>query len=401
METYGWSVRFALTLEELVQALKDALKGYQTAYEKKVIHRDISVDNILITGLTTVGKRGVIIDFDYAKVLGDPTLHDDPMSGTRPFMSGELLRGIRYCTSVIRVINGKEEMVNDPSVPVHDFNHDLESILWILLWICLCKSGGGIRRSALIDKTNQALVTLHQRLFETTDIRQLGENKRQFMLYEREFMECLALVDEFYRPLKPLLLKLWRILNKGYETHDFPFMETFSRFIAAFDEMEQELSNRDLDAELTEEQRANVEKERRRRDKDKADWQHSPRPVIKTTRQPMQPVIQENQDGVRDDGPFTDETRDLSPTPGADAVNLDDLELGRRPARGRGRGKGALSTTRATGIVTRSMSRSSPAAASSSRAESPPSSISSQSTVKQVSGGRTPGDQATRDGHDD
>ena len=42
----------------------------------------MSVENILINRWTngTKGTRGFIIDFDYAKVLEDPTLAQDPVS---------------------------------------------------------------------------------------------------------------------------------------------------------------------------------------------------------------------------------------------------------------------------------------------------------------------------------
>ena len=45
-----------------------------------MLHKDLSEGNVLITGSTEVGKRAVIIDFDYAKMLEDPSLMDDPIS---------------------------------------------------------------------------------------------------------------------------------------------------------------------------------------------------------------------------------------------------------------------------------------------------------------------------------
>ena len=54
--------------------------GHWAAFTRGVLHRDLSEGNVLITGSTEVGKRAVIIDFDYAKMLEDPTLADDPIS---------------------------------------------------------------------------------------------------------------------------------------------------------------------------------------------------------------------------------------------------------------------------------------------------------------------------------
>lgn len=56
------------------------LPGHWTAFNNGVLHRDLSEGNVLITGSTEVGKRAVMIDFDYAKMLDDPTLADDPIS---------------------------------------------------------------------------------------------------------------------------------------------------------------------------------------------------------------------------------------------------------------------------------------------------------------------------------
>ena len=57
--------------------------GHRAAFERGVLHRDLSEGNVLITGSKEVGKRAVIIDFDYAKMLEDLTLADDPISVRR------------------------------------------------------------------------------------------------------------------------------------------------------------------------------------------------------------------------------------------------------------------------------------------------------------------------------
>ena len=59
--------------------MADYLQGYRTAYEKGVIHRDMSVGNILINGLPqdTQGNRGFIIDLDHAKLM-EVILPDGP-----------------------------------------------------------------------------------------------------------------------------------------------------------------------------------------------------------------------------------------------------------------------------------------------------------------------------------
>ena len=226
--------------------------------------------------------------------------------------------------------------------PRHDFNHDLESILWILLWICLCKCGGGIRRPAMRDEKHpqhEELVKIMELLFQAENIVHLGEIKLAAILSERLFKRYLKYIDDFYRPLEPLLLKLYRILRAGYEAHHFDFDATMDAFRAAFDEAEQELiRNPPI---LTPEQDANVRAEEVRRVKDEDDWEHTPRPSVKRSArrplpalQPLHPAIPEdpaesNAEDMRvsDDTQSSEDSREGSPTPGANTVDRKSLML--------------------------------------------------------------------------
>ncbi|KAH9937956.1 hypothetical protein B0H21DRAFT_894112 [Amylocystis lapponica] len=71
METYGWPIKFFKDIPELLRVIRDALQGHQDLYYKAgVLHRDISIGNILICPEDDVGKKthGRIIDLDYAKL---------------------------------------------------------------------------------------------------------------------------------------------------------------------------------------------------------------------------------------------------------------------------------------------------------------------------------------------
>ncbi|KAH9945527.1 hypothetical protein B0H21DRAFT_809283 [Amylocystis lapponica] len=71
METYGWPIKFFKDIPELLRVIRDALRGHQDLYYKAgVLHRDISIGNILICPEDDVGKKthGRIIDLDYAKL---------------------------------------------------------------------------------------------------------------------------------------------------------------------------------------------------------------------------------------------------------------------------------------------------------------------------------------------
>ena len=58
--------------------------GHRAAYGVGVLYRDLSEGNVLITSSKEVGLRVMIIEFDYAKLLEDPTLANEPMSVRQP-----------------------------------------------------------------------------------------------------------------------------------------------------------------------------------------------------------------------------------------------------------------------------------------------------------------------------
>lgn len=246
-------------------------------------------------------------------------------------MSGELLCDKPY-------IGGK---VARP----HSFYHDLESILWILLWICICKCGAGIRRPPLVDRRHEDhenIADIVETLFEVDRIKQLGKNKKMIILYLHEFELCLPAIDEFYAPLKPLLRRLWEILNTGYLADHFDFESTMDEFITAFKDSEKELNaNPPI---LTPDQKANVRAEEDRRANDESDWEHTPCPVVKPTSaipvlEPLQalrlhPTIPEESAGLSvdvDQDSSSPESRSNSPTPFANDVDSSNLVLGIRP----------------------------------------------------------------------
>ncbi|EJD02666.1 uncharacterized protein FOMMEDRAFT_167854 [Fomitiporia mediterranea MF3/22] len=116
-------------LKELLLAIKDVVKCVEDLLEKKVLHRDISLRNIILAKTDpkdpTSRMRAYLIDFDYALDLENPTqtLAEGARTGTLPFMALEML---------------EEESSN--GVP-HAYYHDLESIFYVLCWICTSQEG--------------------------------------------------------------------------------------------------------------------------------------------------------------------------------------------------------------------------------------------------------------------
>ncbi|KAI3605497.1 other 1 protein kinase [Moniliophthora roreri] len=103
------------TTHELVNAIKDAMKAHQVAYdEAKILHCDISSGNILIS---EDGKSGFLIDWDFSKPVVDcETPREHGITGTWEFMSAELLLGNATC---------------------HKRTDDLESFFHVLCWVLL------------------------------------------------------------------------------------------------------------------------------------------------------------------------------------------------------------------------------------------------------------------------
>jgi serine/threonine protein kinase len=96
------------SVRELLEALRDAIRGHRSLLEDgKILHRDISENNIIITELPAEeAPKGRLIDLDLAKELDSMPGGARHRTGTMQFMA-------------IEVLEGKG----------HTYRHDLESFL--------------------------------------------------------------------------------------------------------------------------------------------------------------------------------------------------------------------------------------------------------------------------------
>ncbi|KAK2599067.1 hypothetical protein QQS21_005473 [Conoideocrella luteorostrata] len=99
------------TREELLQALRDAIKGHRSLLQNaRILHRDVSEDNIVIVDDASENSpKGILIDLDSALDL-EAGPNRRQITGTRAFMSIGILRERR-----------------------HTYRHDLESFLYVFL----------------------------------------------------------------------------------------------------------------------------------------------------------------------------------------------------------------------------------------------------------------------------
>jgi Fungal protein kinase len=104
------------SVRELLEALRDAIAGHRSLLENgKIIHWDISENNIIITDHTTGGdSKGILIDLDLAKELDSIPSGASHRTGTMQFMAIEVLQG-----------------------KGHTYRHDLESFFYVFIWMCI------------------------------------------------------------------------------------------------------------------------------------------------------------------------------------------------------------------------------------------------------------------------
>ncbi|KAG5987348.1 hypothetical protein E4U52_007678 [Claviceps spartinae] len=107
---------------ELLECLRDAIEAHRSlCMDGKILHRDISINNIIITDPAKAnGKKGVLIDLDLAKNMDEGLSGARHRTGTTEFMAVGVLRG--------------EE---------HTYRHDLESFLYVLIWLCFVYGAKG------------------------------------------------------------------------------------------------------------------------------------------------------------------------------------------------------------------------------------------------------------------
>ncbi len=106
---------FSTPLEMLI-ATRDAVKAHKSLLQQGgLLHQDISPYNIvMVSALRPDDPRGMLIDLDMAMDVAVGPRHEGEVYGTKPFMA-------------IGVLQRK----------VHTYRHDLESFLYVLLWLAV------------------------------------------------------------------------------------------------------------------------------------------------------------------------------------------------------------------------------------------------------------------------
>ncbi|KAI9147408.1 serine/threonine-protein kinase Sgk2 [Paramyrothecium foliicola] len=204
------------TIKELLEAERDAIKAHRSLYvEGKILHRDISSNNIIITNPKTAnGFKGMLIDLDLAKIRDSGPSGARHQTGTMQFMAVEVLR--------------KTD---------HTYRHDLESFFYVLLWMCARQAwNNGLAGEQKPPKDSLL------RKWEIGSFKDIADAKEGHMTVnslERIMGEFPLAMDV----VKPLCLKIRKILfpldkdeRMSFGTPDGDPGQLYSPIIAALDE---------------------------------------------------------------------------------------------------------------------------------------------------------------------
>lgn len=174
----GRPLREFTSVHEFLEACRDFVKAHRSLYcDGKILHRDISENNIIITDAEwKEDPTGMIIDLDLGKELDGGPSGARHRTGTMEFMAIEILEG-----------------------KPHTYRHDLESFFYVFVWII----------SQARDKA--LLKTSRLRRWYAGSYDQTAEIKRGHM-DKKAFQGILAEFPQAFHGLKGLAEELRRLL---------------------------------------------------------------------------------------------------------------------------------------------------------------------------------------------
>ncbi|KAE9384735.1 hypothetical protein BT96DRAFT_841797 [Gymnopus androsaceus JB14] len=186
LDTVGHSLTHFSSTWELVTAIYDAMIAHQDAFKlASLLHRDISVGNIIITN----DGRGMLIDWELSKQLGQKEPRSYERTGTWQFQSIRLLQA-------------------NPQNPVeHSVGDDIESFLWVLSWV--------VGRNAHSTMTEAHRVSFLQKFDERVDA---GDAKKIVLRSGSATIEDMKITTS---QISDLLIQLWRHFGGRYGSELF------------------------------------------------------------------------------------------------------------------------------------------------------------------------------------
>jgi hypothetical protein len=237
-ETYGNRVHYCLvtspagrplheyqSVRELVDALRDAIRGHRSLVKDgKILHRDVSENNIIITELPAEGApKGRLIDLDLAKELDSMPSGARHRTGTMQFMA-------------IEVLEGKG----------HTYRHDLESFFYVFIWMCIRYGYEGTGRQKLNKlmrpKTNILRGWYTGTYAEIANVKQGHMGKNRFENVIAEFAPKFEILKPLARELRSALFPIrdGDIFTGTFHDHDIMYDRMIDAFSRATDRLGKE-----------------------------------------------------------------------------------------------------------------------------------------------------------------
>ncbi|KAG6081413.1 hypothetical protein E4U16_007512 [Claviceps sp. LM84 group G4] len=200
VQDYGKAIYKASSRKALLACLEGCIKGHKSLYDKGILHRDISINNLMINeDPDNPSRKSFLIDLDFAintEREKKPSVAQGK-AGTRAFMAIGLLEGAE-----------------------HTFMHDLESFFWVLFWLCIQYEGPGkaiepTPYPSLNDLSDMTLACLKSGVISNCKFSE--PEKLEFTPY--------------YQPLIPHVCKLRKLVFPGGRARDKPFPQLYSKMI--------------------------------------------------------------------------------------------------------------------------------------------------------------------------
>ena len=174
---YGKPVYKASSRSALLAALEGCIKRHESLRKAGFLHRDISINNLMINEDDNHSWSSFLTDLDLAiKEQRDGTLGAGAKTGTRAFMAVGALLGEQ-----------------------HSFMHHLESFFWVLFWTCSHYHAGRAVDRTLFDG------------WHSQGDKALAMSKIGTIAHDSNFLELAGeTFTENYQPLIPTVNALRR-----------------------------------------------------------------------------------------------------------------------------------------------------------------------------------------------
>lgn len=186
LQDFGKPIFEAESVKVLLEAVKDCLQVHRDLVDNKILHRDVNVDNILLTPNSGSAKsKATLIDLDHATSSDSAGPSGKDRTGTK-FRSIRLLHGTKYTE--------------------HTYEDDVESFFWVLLWIGIWYQGPGGGKKKV--EANRA----YEQWNYIPDTH-LGGEKSRVISSAEHFADVIEEdFTEFYKPLATVMEQLRKVI---------------------------------------------------------------------------------------------------------------------------------------------------------------------------------------------